>query len=104
MDLSYHSVDPHKVLRRLGPGRKLYITHWGAVISVPQTVAVTVHKHLGQVVKLRDQLLPIGSDRQGRETVRTVSLRVYLHRFIKITDFMLQVNTRYVVCNIHTYC
>ena len=53
------SVDPHKLLRSVGPGRQLHVAHLHSVVQPAQSVAVGVDEHLRQVVELGDQLLHV---------------------------------------------
>lgn len=51
---SYHPVYSNKVFRLLGPGWQVHVTNHGPVLPHSQVVAVAVHKHLREVVELRN--------------------------------------------------
>lgn len=63
MPKPYHSVDPNKVFRLLGPGWQVHITDHGAALPHSQMITVTVDKHLREVVEFRNQFLRF----KGRE-------------------------------------
>ncbi len=55
--IAYHSINPDKVLSRLGPGRELYVADRVSLLRLSHVVFIAIQEHVREVVKLWYQLL-----------------------------------------------